>query len=207
MIRTTPAHILLIFSGPRDAIGPATVVNMTRLELPRAARKAVLALIFALAWSAAPPGVRGAADKPLGTFKSWSAMSFTEDNKIVCMMWSQPEKAEGNYKKRGEIFVFVTHRPGDNEVNKVSFESGYTFKESSDVQVNIDALKFTLYTDGSTAWGRRAKDDNRMVRAMRAGKAMVVEGTSSRGTLTSDTYSLHGFTAAHNAINKACKKK
>jgi hypothetical protein len=33
---------------------------------------------------------------------------------------------------------------------------------------------------------------------------MIVKGTSSRGTLTTDTYSLSGFTAAFNAISKAC---
>jgi hypothetical protein len=36
---------------------------------------------------------------------------------------------------------------------------------------------------------------------------MTVKGTSSRDTLTLDTYSLKGFTAAHNAANKACKVK
>jgi hypothetical protein len=34
---------------------------------------------------------------------------------------------------------------------------------------------------------------------------MVIKGTSSRGTLTTDTYSLAGFTAAYNAIEQACK--
>jgi hypothetical protein len=46
-----------------------------------------------------------------------------------------------------------------------------------------------------------------MVKGMRAGNAMIMEGTSSRDTKTRDTYSLGGFTAAHNAINKACKPK
>ena len=146
-----------------------------------------------------------AADKTLGTFKTWSAMTFNEDEKTVCMMWSQPEKAEGDYKKRGEIFVFVTHRPGDREMNKVSFETGYTFKESSKVRVTIDGTSYTLYTDGSTAWSSDEKDDLRMVNAMRAGRTMIMEGVSSRGTETRDTYSLSGFTAAHNAINRACK--
>ncbi len=148
-----------------------------------------------------------AADKSLGSFKVWSAMSFAEDEKTVCMMWSQPEKAEGEYKKRGEIFVFVTHRPDDKEMNKVSFETGYTFKDPSKVRVTIDGKAYTLYTDGSTAWGYNSKDDSRMVKAMRAGNTMIMEGTSSRGTKTRDTYSLGGFTAAHNAINKACKPK
>lgn len=162
-------------------------------------------VVFAMAALAILATNAVAADKPLGTFKTWSAMTFDEDAATVCMMWSQPEKSEGDYKKRGEIFAFITHRPGDREINKVSFETGYTFKESSDVRVTIDGTAYTLYTDGSTAWSSDVKDDTRMVNAMRAGRTMVMEGVSSRGTRTRDTYSLSGFTAAHNAINKACK--
>ena len=171
----------------------------------RAARR--LLLTIAVAIGAGVPGAAVAEDKSLGTFKVWSAMSFAEDDKTVCMMWSQPEKAEGNYKKRGEIFVFITHRPGDREMNKVSFETGYTFKESSIVRVTVDGRAFKLYTDGSTAWSYDAKDDSRMVKSMRAGRTMIMEGTSGRGTKTRDTYSLSGFSAAHNSINKACKPK
>ena len=162
-------------------------------------------LLLAIALTSSIATTVIAADKSLGIFKVWSAMSFAEDDKTVCMIWSQPEKTEGKYKKRGEIFVFVTHRPSDGEMNKVSFETGYTFKDSSEIRVTIDRKAYTLYTDGSTAWSYNGKDDSRMVKAMRAGRTMMVEGTSSRGTKTRDTYSLGGFTAAHNAINKACK--
>jgi hypothetical protein len=172
-----------------------------------AGRDAARRLVLTIAVSVTLVTAAIAADKSLGTFKVWSAMTFNEDDKTVCMMWSQPEKAEGDYKKRGEIFVFVTHRPGDREMNKISFETGYTFKESSEVRVTIDSKGYTLYTDGSTAWSYDIKDDARMVKAMRAGRTMIMEGVSSRGTQTRDTYSLSGFTAAHNAINKACKPK
>ena len=92
-------------------------------------------------------------------------------------------------------------------MNKVSFETGYRFKESSEVRVTIDGRAYKLYTDGSTAWSFDAKDDSRMVKSMRAGRTMIMEGTSGRGTKTRDTYSLNGFSAAHNAINKACKSR
>ncbi len=39
---------------------------------------------------------------------------------------------------------------------------------------------------------------------MKAGSNLVVKASSSRGTDTTDTYSLSGFTAAYNAISKAC---
>jgi hypothetical protein len=170
-------------------------------------RSTALRLLLAITVGMSVATTTLAADKSLGTFKVWSAMSFAEDDKTVCMMWSQPEKSEGKYKKRGEVFVFVTHRPGDREMNKVSFETGYTFKDPSKVRVTIDGKAYTLYTDGSTAWSYNSKDDSRMVKAMRAGNTMIMEGTSSRDTKTRDTYSLGGFTAAHNTINKACKPK
>ena len=43
------------------------------------------------------------------------------------------------------------------------------------------------------------------VEAMKRGTEMVVRGISSRGTRTTDTYSLSGVTAAMNEIDKACK--
>ena len=184
-------------------VRPATDDAMTTYGAVSAGRAAARLAMLAVACLLAPGA--SAADKTLGTFNVWSAMTFDEENAIVCMMWSQPDKAEGDYTKRGEIFVFVTHRPGNREMNKVSFETGYTFKEDSEVKVTIDGRAYSLYTDGSTAWSRDDKDDRRMVEAMRAGRSMIMEGVSSRGTQTRDTYSLSGFTAAHNAINKACK--
>ncbi len=150
-------------------------------------------------------GAPCAAARTLGTFNSWTASTFDEDGETVCMMWSQPEKSEGNYTRRGDIYAFVTHRPAEKRNNKISVETGYTYKADSDVTVNIDGQKFKLVTDSSTAWSYSDKDERKMVNAMRAGSTMVIEGVSSRGTLTTDRYSLKGFTAAHKAISGACK--
>ena len=39
---------------------------------------------------------------------------------------------------------------------------------------------------------------------MKKGITLIVEGYSSRGTLTVDTYTLKGFTAAFNKLSKDC---
>ncbi|MEM8744554.1 MAG: invasion associated locus B family protein [Pseudomonadota bacterium] len=44
-----------------------------------------------------------------------------------------------------------------------------------------------------------------MVTAMKAGSTMVVQGRSTRGTLTTDEYSLSGITKALDAVTKACQ--
>ncbi len=149
------------------------------------------------------------AEKSLGTFKDWEAYSFDEKGKTVCVVWGKPAKSEGKYKKRGDIRVFIAHRTWarPKRVNEISFEAGYAFKKDGEAVVSIDGKKFELFTDGDTAWNRSAPDDAAMARAMRVGKKLIIDGVSSRGTKTKDTYSLFGFTAAHNAINKACKVK
>ncbi len=49
--------------------------------------------------------------KTVGIYGDWSAFQFSEDGNPACYMSSEPTKATGNYKKRGEVFAIVTHRP------------------------------------------------------------------------------------------------
>lgn len=141
----------------------------------------------------------------IGTYSDWSAFTFVEDGKKVCFMASQPQKAEGNYSKRGEVFALVTHRPQDNSFDVVSFVAGYTYKKNSDVTVTIDSRKFTLFTHSDTAWTPDAGTDKSLTSALQSGSKMVVKGSSTRGTTTSDTYSLKGTGSAYEAISAACK--
>lgn len=97
-----------------------------------------------------------------------------------------------------------THRPGEKVFGEISVEAGYTYKPGSEVEVTIDGQTFKLFTQGGNAWAYDEKADQALVNAMRAGQQMVVKGTSTRGTLTTDTYSLTGFTAAMQSIDKAC---
>ena len=85
--------------------------------------------------------------------------------------------------------------------------AGYTYRKGDPVDVDVDGKKFALFTDGDTAWSRDAAGDAALVAAMRSGAEMVIKGVSDRGTLTTDRYSLSGFTAAHQAIGKACNIK
>ena len=169
----------------------------------RAVRTALVALA-ALAASALPALAQEGLED-LGTFKDWQARSYNEGSKLVCTMFSVPQSSEGDYTKRGEVYVFVTHRPAHNRTDEVSINIGYTFKKGAPVNVVISGTTFELFSDRSTAWTRDSKSDRVLVRAMRAGAEMIVQGISSRGTRTTDTFSLSGFTAAHNAISNACR--
>ena len=140
----------------------------------------------------------------LGQFKNWTAYRTQQGGKNLCYMASTPTKDEGKYTQRGKIYAMVSHRPATKAINVVSVHAGYTYKQDSQVAIAIGGAAFTLFVHGDTAWASSAADDAALVKAMRAGSTMVIKGTSSRGTLTTDTYSLAGFTAAHNMVAKAC---
>lgn len=149
-----------------------------------------------------------AADPELvGTHRDWNVFSYQENGNKVCYMASRPKKDEGNYTRRGDIYVLVTQRPAEKSFDVVSVITGYTYQQSSDVTVQIGNQTFRLFTDGDTAWARDEATDKQIVGAIRAGATMVIRGTSSRGTATTDTYSLSGSSAAYNAMNAACDVK
>lgn len=132
-------------------------------------------------------------------------MAFGTDKDLTCMAFTQPVKSQGDYSRRGDVFVFVTHRPSDGQQNRLSVETGYTFDTQSPVTVTIDKRNFDLQADGSTAWLKEASRGSDLLKAMKAGRVMRVVGTSSKGTETTDDYSLLGFTAAIRAIDKTCR--
>jgi hypothetical protein len=98
----------------------------------------------------------------------------------------------------------ITHRPGENATNVVSFEAGYPFKEGTEVELTIGGKKFSLFTDKDTAWAPDAATDKAVTEALAKAKRAVVKGTSSRGTATVDIYTLGGLPQALAAIDKTC---
>lgn len=140
----------------------------------------------------------------LGDFGDWSAFKYEESGAPVCYMASQPKKDEGNYQRRGDIYAQVSHRPNENRRDEVSFVAGYQHQENSWVNVSVGGQKMRFFTQGDGAWAPDGDTDKRLVEAMIKGRTLIVEGTSSRGTATKDTYSLIGFTKAYETISQAC---
>ena len=142
----------------------------------------------------------------VGDYNAWSTYTTTEDGNKVCFIASSPTRSEGQYTRRGNAFSIVTLRPADNRDPEVSFIAGYTFQDDSTVEVVLDDQhSFALFTQADAAWlPNDPQADRQMIERMLAGLTMVVRGTSSRGTLTTDTYSLRGFTAAYGAMEQAC---
>ena len=145
--------------------------------------------------------------KELAKFNDWSAFAEGEGKNLACMAVSKPKKSEGKYSRRGDIFAIVTHLPGQNKWNEFSIVAGYNYQPNSNPDVTIGDMKFQLFTSGSRAWSFSPSEDEKIVKYLKNSMKMKVKGTSSRGTITNDIYSLVGFSKAYQKINEACKKK
>ena len=144
--------------------------------------------------------------KVLGTHGQWVAHTYQENAKAVCFMSAKPQSSEGAYKARGEALLMITHRPAEKAFDVVTVVAGYQHLPDSDVALTVNGKRFNLFTNGERAWARDAATDKSIVQLLIKAGAVTVKGTSSRGTVTTDTYSLSGFTAAHKAISDGCKK-
>lgn len=166
-----------------------------RLQIPATALASLVSLSAASA----------SAETLIGKHGNWEAFTERENGKLVCYMGSVPTKSSGKYSKRGRTFLLVTHRPAKKSKNVVSLQAGYTYKKASEIELTVGKTTFRLFTDKRWAFAADSATDDELVKTMIRGATMVVKGVSSRGTRTTDTYSLKGFTAAYKAIGKACK--
>jgi hypothetical protein len=159
------------------------------------------------AGSAKPPAAVGSKAEHLGDAQGWSAFAETDRNAKACYLVGRPVKSEPESVKRGDLYVYVTHRPAEKALNVVSFAAGYPYKDGSDAELAVDSRKFTLFTSKESAWSRDAATDKAVVEAMAKAKQATLKGTSVRGTVTTDTYDLDGFAAMLAQIDKACGVK
>lgn len=140
----------------------------------------------------------------IGTYKDWGAYTFVENKAKVCYVASQPKTQDPKGANRDPAYFMITARPSQNVKSEISIIIGYTFKNGSKVTADIDGQKFTLFTKGDGAWIENAAEETAMIGAMKKGHSLTVSGTSSRGTQTTDSYSLAGISASLDALAKAC---
>ncbi len=166
-----------------------------------------LILIMALC-----PVATARADDPqpqiLDQFGQWTIYRhFEGKKKPVCYMAAPPVKSAGDYKKRSQPFLMITHRPHEDALNVVSFVAGYTYDSKKPVMLKIDDTDFVLIPNKDMAWTPNQQADDRVTNAIKGGKKMMITGMSKRGNQTIDTFDLKGSAKAISAIGKACGVK
>ena len=142
----------------------------------------------------------------LGQYQDWGAYVASPGGKKVCFALAKPKamKASKDDVKRDQAYMFVATRPAESVKNEVSIIVGYPLKKDADAIAEIGSTKFAMFTQNDGAWIKNAAEEPQLIDAMRKGSDMLVKGTSSRGTNTTDTYSLMGITNALDRVAKEC---
>lgn len=168
--------------------------------------KSLMKTIFALMVTLLLATPVQAGERPVmtGAHQAWKTYRFTDAGRNVCFISSQPKQQQGSFKKRGEVFFFITRWPEEGDRTVISISAGYSFKPGTAATVTVDQTAFILRTSGEMAWTKNPATDQRITEALQQGKTMTVSGTSARGTPTLDTYSLNGSAAALYAIENDC---
>jgi len=163
----------------------------------------------AIAAIAGPLAAQESTTNRVAANTDWSV--FVEDNPTECWGVSAPKEAKltdsnGNPTsgRRGDILLFVFYRPGANVNGQVAFTGGYPFASGSKAELNIAGTNFDMFTEGEWAWPATPEDDAKIVAAMKRGAQAVITARSGRGNITTDTFSLLGFTAAVEEAAKRC---
>jgi invasion protein IalB len=138
----------------------------------------------------------------------WSV--FVEQDPTECWSVSAPKETVNTRDgrvvavRRGDILLFVTFRPSNEVQGEVSFTGGYPFAQGSTVTLEVDGSSYEMFTDGEWAWPATSSDDAKITTQMKRGTNAIVTARSSRGTVTKDTFSLLGFTAALEEAERRC---
>ncbi|MGH2339914.1 invasion associated locus B family protein [Segnochrobactraceae bacterium EtOH-i3] len=173
----------------------------------RARFLAVGLLMILTAGSAAAQQAQGPKPTLIKQSNDWEAYTVdVSKGTKICYALSRPKTMQpGPDSRHGDVFFFISHRPKESVRNEASVIVGYALKEGSEVTVDIDGNKFSMFTKGDGAWVKTPEDEARLVAALKAGKAMKVVAVSSRGTNSTYTFSLSGVSAGIQAIDQACK--
>ncbi|MDB4273672.1 invasion associated locus B family protein [bacterium] len=140
----------------------------------------------------------------IGQHNAWGTYSYQASSGKVCYVLTVPTDKQPTTLDHGDIFFFVSQKPGQNVSFEPQFIASYNLQENSKVVVSVGEKKFLMFTRGKSAWMENAAEEPSLIAAMKAGAEMKVAAKSGRGNATSYVFSLKGITAALDSIT-SCK--
>ena len=153
--------------------------------------------------AAATPALAQQATK-IGQHNAWGTYSYQATNGKVCYVLTVPTDKQPPTLDHGDMFFFVSQRPGQQVSYEPQFIAGYNFQENSKVTVSVGDKSFTMFTRGKSAWVENAAEEPVLIAAMKGGTDMKVQAKSGRGNATNYVFSLKGISAALSSI-ASCK--
>jgi hypothetical protein len=198
------AAATIVFAGSASAqqqapTKPPATSKPATAEKPAAPKAAAAA--------PAAPSLGGAQPTLLAQYDYWGAYTATPGGKKICFALAKPTSTSTSppNRPRDPAYMFVSTRPGEKVKDEVSVIFGYGLKPNSDANIEVAGGGYTMYTQGDGAWVKNAAEEPKLVETMRKGQNLTVKGTSAKGTVSTDVYSLKGLSLALDKIAQECR--
>lgn len=134
---------------------------------------------------------------------AWGTYAYAQGRSKVCYVLTVP--VPGSEKpanlRHGDVYFFVSQKPGQNVLYEPQFIAGYPLQDNSKVKVTVGSRSFSMFARGNSAWLENLAEGPQLIAAMRSGADMKVEAVSGRGNATNYVFSLMGVTAALKSIS------
>jgi invasion protein IalB len=171
---------------------------------------AAAAILPAAAYAQPKPANPTAQATLLGQYGDWGAYTASPGGRKVCFALSKPTAQQDNPPNRrtaaNAVYMFVSTRPDEKVTNEISLlVTGYAFKPNSEATMTIANGGFPMYTQNDGAWVKNAAEETRLVDSMRKAPDAVIKATTSKGTQTTDTFSLKGISQALDRVAQECR--
>tara|TARA_X000000368_G_C22764630_1_gene594378 strand:+ start:98 stop:604 length:507 start_codon:yes stop_codon:yes gene_type:complete len=142
--------------------------------------------------------------KSLGKFKDWESFVLLQEGNKICFAQSVPVIRAPKKLKRDGSRLFVSFRPSEKIKNEISVTNGYEFKFKSTVAAKTGKRSYDLFSKGRFAWVADNEEETKLISTMKKASRLMIVGNSTKGTQTTDHYSMMGFTKAYNKAKKSC---
>ena len=156
---------------------------------------------------AAPPAPGGAQPTLLGQYGDWGAYTASPGGRKICFALAKPANSSTSppNRPRDPAWMFISTRPAEKVKDEVSVIFGYGLKPNTDANIEVAGGSYAMYTQADGAWVKNAAEEPKLVEVMRKGQDLTVKGTSAKGTLSTDVYSLKGLSLALDKVGQECR--
>ena len=145
------------------------------------------------------------APKLEGTYKDWTSYSRTAAGDKSCYAITPAKTKSPSTVNHGDVYFMISNWKSGVATEQPSFLTSYPLNPNIPPEVKIGSNKITFYVAGNEAFIEETANEQRLVKAVRAGSTMTVTAQSKRGTRVSYSFSLAGSTAALKKAKDVCR--
>lgn len=145
-----------------------------------------------------------AAPEAIGRYKNWVVFRDNTGSDTICYAATEATDKAPQAADHGDVWFYVTSWKSGRARNQPSLKVGYDLREDIAGRASVGRSAWQLFTKGNEAFADDA-DDSALVRAVKRGSELRVEGTSARNTKVAYHFSLSGSSAAIDKAGALCR--